>query len=386
MIQMPGMLMIGATARNAGKTELACTLLNRFRSRHAIFGVKTTVIRNEYGMCPRGGRGCGACTTLADDFDITEETDSQSGKDTSRMLRAGAKQVFWLRVHEEHVAEGVARLNELIGRDGVSICESNSLRHAVEPGLFLMVRNPRSTACKESARSVWDDVDQFVLFDGKHYDTDVDRIHIVHGQWAIRQAATAVILAGGRSSRMGQDKSLLAIRGRPMVAHIYLQLRPHFDQILISTNTPEKYAFLGLPTVPDPIPDQGPLMGIAAALNASANELNVVIACDIPDINVALIRRMLKEAPGYDAVVPMTDERGIEPLFALYRKSMLRRFCDSLSAGHHRIRDAFPGTTINYLRVENNGWLKNLNTKSEFDAYRRNMPAIAGQSGRGSAR
>lgn len=180
--------------------------------------------------------------------------------------------------------------------------------------------------------------------------------------------AAAIILAGGISRRMHSDKSMLPIGGIPMVEHIHRQLQPHFKQTLVSANDVDKYAFLGVRIVPDSIQGQGPLMGIASALEASEYDLNFVTACDMPEVNMALVRRMLREAEGFDAVVPTTQGR-IEPLFAVYRKSVIGPFRDTLAQGKRRIRDAFDGCRVNYLDITEDNPLENLNTREDYDGF-----------------
>ena len=91
MLKIPAMIMVGAGDRNAGKTEFACSLIRKFSSQHDIVGIKVTTIEHAHGNCHRGSEGCGVCTALEGNFCISEETDSQSDKDTCRMLAAGAK-------------------------------------------------------------------------------------------------------------------------------------------------------------------------------------------------------------------------------------------------------------------------------------------------------
>lgn len=148
MIRLDGMLMIGSAGANVGKTELACALLRRLGKQQEIIGIKVTTIAEADGGCPRGGEGCGVCSSLEGVFLITEETDRDSGKDTSRLLASGAKRVFWLRVLKEHLEEGVTALLEFVGPEAVCICESNSLRRIVEPGLFLMVKGVQTKRWK----------------------------------------------------------------------------------------------------------------------------------------------------------------------------------------------------------------------------------------------
>ena len=139
MIQLGGMLMIGSAGSNIGKTELAGALLGKFSKSHSIIGIKVTTIAAKDGQCPRGGNGCGVCSSLDGVYSITEETNAESNKDTARLLRVGASRVFWLRVLKKRLGEGLMALLDIIGPGAISICESNSLRYIVEPGLFLMV-------------------------------------------------------------------------------------------------------------------------------------------------------------------------------------------------------------------------------------------------------
>ncbi len=282
MINLPCMIMVGAGDRNAGKTVFACSLIKKFGSHHNLTAIKVTAINEFDSGCPRGSAGCGECARLEGDFCITEETDATSNKDTCRMLAAGAKKVFWLRVLKSRLGEGITALLKVIGNDQIIICESNSLRKVVEPGLFFMVRNDKATECKPSAEEVIQYADDIVLSDGDRFDTDINSITLAAGNWAMKMDATAIIMAGGKSSRMGQDKSMLTVNGEPVIKHIFQQLQPHFSQVLVSSDDVSKYSFLGVQVVPDEDTGKGPLMGIASALRVSAREVNFVIACDIP--------------------------------------------------------------------------------------------------------
>lgn len=375
MIKIDEMLMIGSAGTNVGKTELACALLRRLTKNHPIAAVKVTTIKDKDGQCPRGGEGCGVCTSLQGNFCITRESDNRSNKDTGRLFAAGASPVYWLRVLRTHLQEGAAALLETLGPRVTCICESNSLRHVVEPGLFLMTRRKDSNAPKESAQQVWKYADRIITSDGAAFDLDLERIGLADGKWTLREKATAIVLAGGDSRRMGTDKSLLPINGRPLVQAICRQLQGSFEQVLVSANNAGKFAFLGLEVVPDKTPGQGPLMGIASALKASASELNFVVACDIPHVELRYVRRMLREAveSGADIVVPVTDEGQYEPLFAVYRKSALNATNEVLSSGGRRIADAFDLCTVRPIELDTN--LVNLNTMAEYAQFQKELNA-----------
>ncbi len=384
MIKLDGMLMIGSASTNVGKTELACALIRKFGKSGNITGIKVTTIKEKNGQCPRGGEGCGVCSSLDGVYCITEETDEGSDKDTARLLAAGASRVFWLRVMKTHLREGLTALLDVIGPDAVSICESNSLRHMVEPGLFLMARKKDSKVWKDSAQEVRKYADRIVVSDGSGFDFDLERIKLTDGKWTMKAQATAVIMAGGGSSRMGTDKSMLPINGKLMIARICEQLRGCFDQILISADEADKFAFLGFEVVPDKVPEQGPLMGIASALEVSASELNFVVACDIPDIDIGCVRKMLAQAieSRADIVIPTTrkrqasktgtrDNRYYEPLFAVYRKSALGAINKVLSSGGHKISDVFALCKVEYIELDSAQWLVNINTMAEYEEFRK---------------
>ncbi len=368
MIKLDGMLMIGSAGRNIGKTELACALVKKFGKTTDITGIKVTTIEAKDGQCPRGGRGCGVCSSLDGDFWITEETDSNSHKDTARLLAAGASRVFWLRVMKKRLEEGLAALLDIIGPDAVSICESNSLRQVVEPGLFLMVKGRGQEVWKSSARETEEYADRIVVAGARGFDFDLDQIKLTDRKWTLQEKATAIIMAGGDSSRTGGDKSMLMIKGRPIIEHICDQLRGTFNQILISADEVEKYVFLGFECIPDKILGQGPLMGIASTLEASANELNFVVACDIPHIDIRFVRKMLVEAQAVDMVIPTTGNEKYEPLFAIYNKSALKSMNQVLSSGKRKISEAFAHCKVKYINLEAKQFT-NLNTMAEYEEF-----------------
>jgi len=154
-----------------------------------------------------------------------------------------------------------------------------------------------------------------------------------------------------------------------MIERICEQLHDTFSQILISANDSHKFAFLGQQVVPDKVPGRGPLMGIASALQVSDNELNFIVACDIPYINLCFVRRMLAEAKEVDIVIPIAAK--FEPLFAVYRKSALAAINEVLSSGGRKISDVFSRCRVKYIELDDAQWLKNINTMTEYEELRK---------------
>lgn len=185
MINAPNMLLMGSAGRNAGKTTFGCALIQRYAPAHDIVAAKVTTIQGRNEVCPRGGQGCGVCAAFEEDYCITEEDQRDGSKDTQRLLAAGARNVYWLRVRSEFLAEGAAALMERIGLDIPVVCESNSLRRVLAPGLFLLFRNADEKSTKETARVVLPFVDRTVLCDGVRFDLDPADVVLSHTRWRL---------------------------------------------------------------------------------------------------------------------------------------------------------------------------------------------------------
>jgi len=159
---------------------------------------------------------------------------------------------------------------------------------------------------------------------------------------------TIVIQAGGESRRMGQDKALLPFLGRPLIQRVLERVTPLADEILVTTNNPEAYRFLGVPLLPDTLPGRGALGGLFTALRAASNSQVAVIACDMPFINPDLLRSELDllHSSGSDLVIPQL-EGGLEPFHAVYRKeSCLPEIEWALAADKWRVDSWFSRVRI----------------------------------------
>jgi molybdenum cofactor guanylyltransferase len=135
---------------------------------------------------------------------------------------------------------------------------------------------------------------------------------------------TGVILAGGRSSRMGTDKALLEFQGEKMIRRTMDVFKGLFREIIIVTNRPVEYLDQDARIVTDIFPGKGPIGGIHTGLFFSSNEHAFVAACDLPFFNTEFISHMVSLIGNYDIVVPET-EKGFQPLHAIYSRKCLNR-------------------------------------------------------------
>jgi molybdopterin-guanine dinucleotide biosynthesis protein A len=152
---------------------------------------------------------------------------------------------------------------------------------------------------------------------------------------------TGVIQAGGKSTRMGgEPKALLELGGRRIVERVLDVVRAVTERVLLVTNTPDLYAFLGLPMVPDVFPDGGSLGGIYSGLRAAPGEAAFTVACDMPFLSPAVARLVLARADEADVVAPRVGEQW-ETLHACYGKACLGPMERRLREGRLKITGFF---------------------------------------------
>ncbi len=162
--------------------------------------------------------------------------------------------------------------------------------------------------------------------------------------------ATAFILAGGKSSRMGVNKALLPIRGKRIIEVIIDELIPFFPNLFIVTNDFETYDFLKVPLIKDEFQGKGPLAGIHTGLKKSCTDFNFFVACDMPFISGKLAHHFVQICAlgHYEAVVPQINDK-LHPLFSVFRKKTLLKIEQYLQLDHLRVRDLLGELNVYYI-------------------------------------
>jgi molybdopterin-guanine dinucleotide biosynthesis protein A len=195
---------------------------------------------------------------------------------------------------------------------------------------------------------------------------------------------TVCIQAGGQSSRMGEDKALKMFLGRPLIQRVIERLSPIADEVIVTTNRPEAYAFLGLRLIPDLKPGRGALGGLYTAIASATHPIVAVVACDMPFASARLIEaasRILIEEDA-DVVIarlespaePAGKSEGYEPLHAVYRRATcLQAIEAAIDADQWKVIAWFPQVKVRVLTAEENETLNpdglafwNVNTPEEF--------------------
>jgi len=156
---------------------------------------------------------------------------------------------------------------------------------------------------------------------------------------------SVIVMAGGRSSRMGKDKALLPLGGRTLLEHILARVEPLSDDLVVAARGVERFRGFPARMVEDEPGQRGSLTGLYSGLRAVRNDLALAVGCDMPFLNPRLIRYMALLAPGHDVVVPRVGGF-LEPLHAFYRQTCLGPMEAVLRRGEQKIVAFFPQVRV----------------------------------------
>lgn len=163
--------------------------------------------------------------------------------------------------------------------------------------------------------------------------------------------STLIILAGGKSKRMGHDKAFIRFQGEVLIRRIIDRLAGLAEEVLVIASRTQEHLPRDIKVIPDLIPERGPLGGLYTALSAASHPAVVVVACDMPFVNQKLLayQRNILISRDMDIVVP-SSEKGLEPLHAVYRRdSCLPPVRSTLETGEGQLISWFPGVKVRIL-------------------------------------
>lgn len=186
-----------------------------------------------------------------------------------------------------------------------------------------------------------------------------------------------IILAGGKSSRMGEDKALLNYNGQKFIEKVAEELSLFEEKIIARGNNSALTELVDDSWVilPDAYPDHGPIGGLHAALKECKSEAMFCVSCDIPLITKDLAGKMCAEMMeddgrlAYDAVVAVTDDGKVHPLCGVYRKDLYRLMEEFILKDNNRLMAVLRQVRVKYVNLdtETSMQLANINTKKEYE-------------------
>ncbi len=176
---------------------------------------------------------------------------------------------------------------------------------------------------------------------------------------------TGIILAGGKSLRMGVDKGLMLYNGKPMITYSIELLKQFCSRILISTANPAHEIF-GYPTIADTYSGKGPLGGLYSCIKESTSKINICLPCDLPKMQSGIIDYMLLVSNGKQCVVPLTPFP--EPLVAIYPTAVMPVMQQLITKGNYRMTGIFENFPVHYLPLEEFPGDNNLSCFTNFNS------------------
>ncbi len=168
-------------------------------------------------------------------------------------------------------------------------------------------------------------------------------------------SCSGVVLAGGKSSRFGQDKGLFLLDGKPLVLHALSSLEPLCKHVFVSTNQEEDYRAIRAECITDIYQHCGPMGGIHSALTHAKGDYLLVTGCDTPFVPNELYRFLLDHAGNHQVVIP-THKGYSETLCSIFKVSCLPLVEEALQKKKFKILDAIEDMDVLFLDVENEGF------------------------------
>jgi molybdenum cofactor guanylyltransferase len=166
------------------------------------------------------------------------------------------------------------------------------------------------------------------------------------------EPVSIAILTGGQSSRMGRNKAFVDVGGKPIIERIVAAVRDLGSELMLITNTPADYTHLGLPSYPDLIAGKGPLGGLYTALSHAKYDHLLVVSCDQPFLNAALLRYLIGLREDYDVVVPLDAENYPQSMHAVYSKKCIEPIHQRLMADQLKMIGFFPDVHVREVAGE----------------------------------
>ena len=176
------------------------------------------------------------------------------------------------------------------------------------------------------------------------------------------------ILCGGLSSRMHQEKGLVLFKEKPFMAHVIAAVTPITNDIYLVTKNLD-YEVFGYPLVSDIYENKGPVGGIYTALNHSKTQYNLILSCDIPNINTSVLQTyLLNQSFEQEKVIYLRDEISEYPLIGLYSKAVESKFHDAIKREDLKLLSLTKSLINKAITVEfeDRYALKNINTKEDL--------------------
>ncbi len=176
ILKLPQLLLLAGNGRDSGKTTLACLIIQKFSVDHQIIALKISPHKHRIATS-------GKVIWDQENLYIAEETDAGTGKDSTRMLQAGARRSFFICSTEDQLPVAMDKILEFTDDHALLICESGGIRRFAEPGLFFIVGLAGKEDIKPDTQKLLQFHNIWVTFDGRNFNLNLNEIVIHHNNW-----------------------------------------------------------------------------------------------------------------------------------------------------------------------------------------------------------
>lgn len=183
----------------------------------------------------------------------------------------------------------------------------------------------------------------------------------------IQKKPNIIILAGGKSSRMGTDKALLKYKGQTFIQILFYNLKNICSNIIISSNNP-KVSIIGTKTISDEIKEIGPMGGIYTCLKNSDSDFNFIVSVDTPFVSSKLLMYIFHKSENFDISV-VSFKNKVHPLIGVYHKRILKLLSSEIQAGKYKIMEMIKKTKFQFIEIDGSfeKELLNINKPKDYE-------------------
>jgi len=161
---------------------------------------------------------------------------------------------------------------------------------------------------------------------------------------------TGIILSGGKSIRMGENKAFIEVEGVPIIGRIHKLFKSLFNEVIIVTNEKDLFLSYDANLYGDLLPDRGALGGLYTGLFCSSFLYSFCVGCDMPFLKKPVIEYLIRNIDSFDVIVPKAED-GLQPLHAIYSKTCLEPIREMIEKGKYKIIDFYPMAKIRVIEA-----------------------------------
>jgi len=180
---------------------------------------------------------------------------------------------------------------------------------------------------------------------------------------------SGILLAGGKSSRMGQDKAFMKF-GEKFLFEFSLSVLKNFSEDILISSSDQRFDIQGIIRVEDEMPGLGPISGLYTCLPKIKNKSAIILACDLPLISAEVIETLIRNSEGYEITIALNHLDLPEPLIGIYSSSIIPSLENMIKMKNYKLQDLVKTAKTNLIKIPNvsDEIFQNINNQSDYNS------------------